>query len=163
MLTTGVTEVVVCVMMHIKEPLLLIGKSSPYGGSGFSLSLSDWFFTICLTPYNRKCFVKLIISFLPYLKNPLCCTGGDRSQSIYTHQSCECTHWTSLRPQISTDLLTEDDYHGHQSASSCRGHLVTNISQYTNTAVTRWSFSDVRSVYTAAVVCPRDSTWRRRR
>ena len=30
----------VCGMMHIKEPLLLIGKSSPYGGSGFPLSLS---------------------------------------------------------------------------------------------------------------------------
>ena len=45
----------VCGMMHIKEPLLLIGKSSPYGGSGFSLlSLSEWFFTICPTPYNRK-------------------------------------------------------------------------------------------------------------
>ena len=26
----------VCGMMHIKEPLLLIGKSSPCGGSGFS-------------------------------------------------------------------------------------------------------------------------------
>ena len=44
----------VCGMMHIKEPLLLIGKSSPCGGSGFSLSLSEWSFTICLTPYNRK-------------------------------------------------------------------------------------------------------------
>ena len=29
----------VCGMMHIKEPLLLIGKSSPCGGSGFPLSL----------------------------------------------------------------------------------------------------------------------------
>ena len=29
-------------MMHIKEPLLLIGKSSPFGGSGFPLSLSEW-------------------------------------------------------------------------------------------------------------------------
>ena len=28
----------VCVMMHIKEPLLLIGKSSLCGGSGFPLS-----------------------------------------------------------------------------------------------------------------------------
>ena len=28
----------VCGMMHIKEPLLLIGKSSPGGGSGFPLS-----------------------------------------------------------------------------------------------------------------------------
>ena len=44
----------VCGMMHIKEPLLLIGKSSLYGGSGFSFSLSEWSFTICLTPYNRK-------------------------------------------------------------------------------------------------------------
>ena len=44
----------VCGMFHIKEPLLLIGKSSPCGGSGFPLSLSEWSFTICLTPYNRK-------------------------------------------------------------------------------------------------------------
>ena len=29
----------VCGMMHIKKPLLLIGKSSPCGGSGFPLSL----------------------------------------------------------------------------------------------------------------------------
>ena len=40
--------------MHIKEPLLLIEKSCPCGGSGFSLSLSEWSFTICPTPYNRK-------------------------------------------------------------------------------------------------------------
>ena len=44
----------VCGMLHIKEPLLLIGKSSPYGGSGFPLSLSEWSFTICPTPYNHK-------------------------------------------------------------------------------------------------------------
>ena len=44
----------VCGMVHIKEPLLLIGKSSPCGGSGFPLSLSEWSLTICLTPYNRR-------------------------------------------------------------------------------------------------------------
>ena len=44
----------VCGMMHIKEPLLLIERSSPCGGSGFPLSLPEWSFTICLTPYNRK-------------------------------------------------------------------------------------------------------------
>ena len=44
----------VCGMVHIKEPLLLIGKSSPCGGSGFPLFLYEWLFTICLTPYNRK-------------------------------------------------------------------------------------------------------------
>ena len=31
----------VCAMVHIKEPLLLVGKSSPCGGSGFHLSLSE--------------------------------------------------------------------------------------------------------------------------
>ena len=44
----------VCGKVHIKKTLLLIGKSSPNGGSGFPLSLSECFFTICPTPYNRK-------------------------------------------------------------------------------------------------------------
>ena len=44
----------VCGVMHIKEPMLLIAKSSLRDGSGFPLSLSEWSFTICLTPYNRK-------------------------------------------------------------------------------------------------------------
>ena len=35
----------------LKEHLLLIGKSSP---CGFPLSLSEWSFAICPTPYNRK-------------------------------------------------------------------------------------------------------------
>ena len=41
--TTGVTKAVVCIilsgMMHIKEPLLLIEKSSICGGSGFPLPI----------------------------------------------------------------------------------------------------------------------------
>ena len=44
----------VCVMVHIKEPLLLIDKSSLCGDSGFPFSLSEWSLTICLTPYNRR-------------------------------------------------------------------------------------------------------------
>ena len=44
----------VCGIVHIKEPLLLIGMNSPCCGSGFLLSLSEWSFTICLMPYNRK-------------------------------------------------------------------------------------------------------------
>ena len=43
-----------CWMVHIKEPLLLIDKSSLCGGSGFPFSLSEWSLTICLTPYNRR-------------------------------------------------------------------------------------------------------------
>ena len=44
----------VCGMVHIKEPLLLIDKSSLCGGSGFPFSLSEWSLNICLTPYNCK-------------------------------------------------------------------------------------------------------------
>ena len=44
----------VCEMVHIKEPLLLIGKISPCGSSGFPLLLFEWSFTICLMPYNCK-------------------------------------------------------------------------------------------------------------
>ena len=44
----------VCGMVHIKEPLLLIGKSSLCGGSGFSLSHLSSPLPLCLTPYNRK-------------------------------------------------------------------------------------------------------------
>ena len=44
----------VCGMVHVKEPLLLIRKSSPCGGSGFPNWLSEWSFTICMAPYNRN-------------------------------------------------------------------------------------------------------------
>ena len=44
----------VCGMMHIKERLLLIDKSSLCGGSGFPFLLSEWSLTICLMPYNRR-------------------------------------------------------------------------------------------------------------
>ena len=43
-----------CGMVYIKEPLLLIRKSSPCGSSTFPLLPSEWSFTICLMPYNRK-------------------------------------------------------------------------------------------------------------
>ena len=44
----------VCGMVHIKEPLLLIDKSSLCGGNRFPFSLSEWSLTICMTPYNRR-------------------------------------------------------------------------------------------------------------
>ena len=56
--TTGVTKARVCAILsgivHIKEPLLLIDKSSLCGSSGFPFSLSEWSLTIYLTPYNHK-------------------------------------------------------------------------------------------------------------
>ena len=52
----------VCGMVYIKDPLLLIEKSSQSsGGSRFPLSLSELSFTICPTPYNLlKCFECII-------------------------------------------------------------------------------------------------------
>ena len=44
----------VCGMVHIKEPLLLIGKSSLYGGSGFPFSLSRSSASICFR-LRRQC------------------------------------------------------------------------------------------------------------
>ena len=44
----------VCGMVYIKDPLLLIDKSSLCGGSGFLFSLSEWSLTICLMPYNHR-------------------------------------------------------------------------------------------------------------
>ena len=54
----GVTTAIVCAIltgiMHIKDPLL-IGKSSSCSGSnGIPFLLSEWSFTICPMPYNRK-------------------------------------------------------------------------------------------------------------
>ena len=48
----------VCGMVHIKELLLLIGKSSPCGGSRFPLSLSELYFTImsdAIITVNKMC------------------------------------------------------------------------------------------------------------
>ena len=62
----------VCGMVHIKEPLLLIGKSSPCGSSGFTFSLSEWSLAIwrqtCLISYNckYKC-VECVVKTCPYL------------------------------------------------------------------------------------------------
>ena len=51
-LHTIVTKAMVCAILsvvHIKEPLLLIKKSSTCGGSGFPLSLFEWSFTIIMS------------------------------------------------------------------------------------------------------------------
>ena len=65
----------VCGMVHIKQLLLLTGKSSPCGGSGFPFSLPKWSFTICPTSYNRKqnvlnASLNKTFSFLPYSTIP---------------------------------------------------------------------------------------------
>ena len=78
----------VCGMVHIKEPLLLIDRSSLCGGSGFPFSLSEWSLTICLTPYNRRlkcveCVVKhfsLSLSCYNRYKNVLSRVITDISQ-----------------------------------------------------------------------------------
>ena len=78
----------VCGMVHIKEPLLLNGKSSICsGGNGFPLSLSEWLFTICPTPYNRKFKMSLIKHFLPSVwlscQRSLCLVLKGRKEMFY--------------------------------------------------------------------------------
>ena len=66
-------------MVHIKEPLLLIGKSSLCGGSGFPFSLSECSLTICLTPYNvlsaslNKTFPSFLLKQYLYIYIYICC------------------------------------------------------------------------------------------
>ena len=53
----------VCGKVHIKDPLLLPGKSNPCGGgSGFPLSLPEWSFTICPTSCSRFGMVSFSLS-----------------------------------------------------------------------------------------------------
>ena len=56
----------VCGMMHIKEPLLLIGKSSLCGVSGFPLSLSEWSLPLCLVFFylSRVCVCVYIYIYI---------------------------------------------------------------------------------------------------
>ena len=86
----------VCGMVHIKEPLLLIGNSSPCGGSWFPFSLSECrtanhydflYFITPLSPYSEILryifnFPSYIISVGPYppvgsilLSGPSCSLG----------------------------------------------------------------------------------------
>ena len=68
----------VCEMVHIKEPLLLIRKSSLCrGSSGFPLSLSEWSFTICRIPHKNKQNVLNVSlnKILPSLLHQLSSTG----------------------------------------------------------------------------------------
>ena len=52
--TKAVVYAILSWMVHIKDALLLIEKSSPCsGGNGFPLSLFEWSFTICQAPYNH--------------------------------------------------------------------------------------------------------------
>ena len=65
----------VCEMVHIKEPLLLIGKSSLCGGSGFPLS----HYLSGPLPYvrrhitvNKMCWSASLNKTFPFFSFPLC-------------------------------------------------------------------------------------------
>ena len=65
-----------------KRTLLLIGKSSPCGGSGFPLSLYKWF-TICLIqPYEAAVMVEISILLICFCSFDLFCPLLDKDNSI---------------------------------------------------------------------------------
>ena len=84
----------VCGMVHIKEHLLLIDKSSLCDSSGFPFSLSEWSLTICLAPYIRKINVlsaslnKTFPSFLRLLRILLHCVDACFYRSFLGLSSC---------------------------------------------------------------------------
>ena len=61
-------------MVHIKETLLLIRKSSPCGSSMFPFSLFEWSFTVCPMPYtiNVLSAANCLTSSYFYLKTDTC-------------------------------------------------------------------------------------------
>ena len=86
----------VCGMVHIKEPLMLIDKSSLCGGNGFPFSLSEWSLTICLTPYNRILNVlsaslnKTFLSLTVYGTLIRIVSATTMTQSIVSWTVCKC-------------------------------------------------------------------------
>ena len=108
-----------CGMVHIKEPLLLIGKSSLCGGSRFPHSLSEWSFTICVTSYNQNvlsaslnkifpsflsnCYITLFFKLVIFFV-----MSGTRVRVGFDHQ---VAHWTRGGPtQMSGCLCGFDTY-----------------------------------------------------
>ena len=96
----------VCGMTHIKEPLLLIGKNSLGGGSGFPLSLSEWSFTICLrslSDNHTRTTIFLIVFF--------CCVFF-RIIPYCSSDSWSGTRNASSRGQYIFNVLPEADLGG---------------------------------------------------
>ena len=118
----------VCVIlsgiMCIKEPLVLIGKSSYCGSSRFHISLSEWSFTICLTPYNHKYNVlsaslnKPFPSFLP----SFCC------RFLFDNQSAAHTYYRwklfSILQVTSNHVSTSHRYTGKTVLPERHGKLM---------------------------------------
>ena len=96
--------------MHIKEPLLLIGKSSLCGGSGFPFSLSDWSLTICLTLYNRyiKHFLPSLLSDVHF--DPILTMNASKHESDNDNSKLYNILNTSntWNPERSTDNINQD-------------------------------------------------------
>ena len=97
----------VCGMMHIKEPLLLIGKSSPCGGSGFPLSL--FYNLVDFTAFRlsaslNKTFPSLLswpqYSTCQWLMTYIVCSGRivDASHNIPCDQKCPKVRITQPYP-----------------------------------------------------------------
>ena len=76
-------------MVNINDPKLLIVKSSPCGGSRFPLSLSEWSFTICLTPYNRKQNASLNKIFPFFLPSFICACETRCSSVVWRSSWCD--------------------------------------------------------------------------
>ena len=79
-----------------KRSLLIEKRSSCSGSSGFPLSLSEWFFTICLMPYNCKLNVlsaslnKTFSSFQPNNTGPYNKTRSSQCSTTGVRKAVVC-------------------------------------------------------------------------
>ena len=105
----------VCGMVHIKELLLLIKKSSPCGSSVFPFWLSEWSFTICPMPYNHKQNVlsaSLNKAFPSFLSLPpvflhSVCNVRSISNAMYVKHPCTLQKVESDWPEPLIEILNK--------------------------------------------------------
>ena len=103
----------VCEMLHIKEPLLLIGKSSLYGGSEFPLSLSEWSFTIAKFNGVDVCSFRPLANTICTRQYPSFVVNNQLDWNDYIYIYIKLvygTQITSLKNKTRSNLLQDSNY-----------------------------------------------------
>ena len=130
----------VCRMVHIKEPLLLIDKSSLCGGSGFPFSLSKWSLAICLTPHNRRQNVlsaslnKTFLSLSLYIA--MLVLSGDTAVTI-----CDSVIWLIKHIICRIKWTITKKFHKY-SLKHTRARTHTHI--HTREQMNEWMFNELK-------------------
>ena len=105
----------VCGMMHIKDPLQLIKRIAHVVATTGFLSLSEWSFTVCPTPYNRiKIFPSLHLETSYRQKTPI-------NKPTYRCMSSCVTDWREREMFYLTTHSTHFIY-GYMASDMVKDH-----------------------------------------